>query len=403
MKISYIEKKISASNFVISLGNKNLNIFLNKNSITLDIDNFKIFLEGQFYYSFEKEKYNKITESNLSQLITSLIKNYGIMSLSKHLEGAYLCCWIDCSNLKAGFFGDAFNSVKTYYSSKKENIEISTEVEDLILPENGYDQMSLYSYMMLGYPADCDTFYSGVKKLGSDEYFLFTSESFKKNRLERFPKKIEEFNKSELDKYDEIFENSITSRATGHNIVMNSGGWDSTSIISKLSKTQGTDSLSSSVFEVLIPDGQSFNSYEVDKVKRISKFFKIDTDVATIDYNDNSLIEYWESRTEYLKKNHTYFWLHHLKIADKIGLNANSDTRVFNGEGSDSIHNFGFSQFVSVNYNDMQLRAIADKGKSYLYSPSFLESFSKNQIAEDKVLNFFQNYYGKENFENVCE
>ena len=399
MKIFLNKEKDLESNFNINIGSRNLNIFFKKDYLELDINDLKIFIEGELYYSAEKQKFSKITALNLVPTIKSLIKNYGIMTLREHLEGSYLCCWVDKNKLEAGFFSDSQNRFKAYFSKDNKDIKISSELSDLVLSSNGYDQLSLYSYMMLGYPADSDTFYTGVKKLGSDEYFIFTSDDTIKKKFNFPPVMIENFDKNDLNVYDDIFENSVSSRASKNNVVMNSGGWDSTSIVYKLTKTQIKDSVSAAVFDVKLPDGQSYNSYEVDKVKRIGNFFKINTEVAAIDYNDNTLVDYWESHIENLRNNHTYFWLHHLKISDKIGLKAKNDTRVFHGEGSDAIHNFGFSQFVSVNYDDMQLREIADKGKSYLYSPTFFEIISKNNQEDNKILNFFQKYHGIGNFE----
>jgi hypothetical protein len=182
---------------------------------------------------------------------------------------------------------------------------------------------------------------------------------------------------------------------------MNSGGWDSTSILYQLNESCSKGSVSAAVFDVVLPDGQSFNSYEVDKAYRIGKFFGVETERAAIDYRDSSLVDYWQANTANLRDNHTYFWLHHLKIADLIGGKARPGTRVFNGEASDSIHNFGYSQFVSVNYDNMQLREIADKGKSYLYGPSFFASVLDGSFESDRVLQFFKQYYGESKFADV--
>ena len=398
MKINFSNLKHSDSNFSINIGQKILNIYFTEKLVEINVNNIKLFLEGDFYYSVNKKNYEQVTQSNLINTITLLVNNHGVENITNHLEGSYLCCWLDQSSLKAGFFCDTLNRVKAYYFQENNDIEISSNLNDLVSRSKGFDQLALYSYLLLGYPAGNDTFYSGIKKLGSDEYFLFTVNGVQKNKQKLLPKKIEKFIEKDIYHYDDLFSNAVTSRASENNIVMNSGGWDSTSILYKLTELQSKKSVTAAVFDVTLSDGQSFNSYEVDKVSRIGHFFNVKTEKATINYNDDSLVDYWQSHIKNMRNNHTYFWLHHLKISDMIGSNAKTETRVFNGEASDSIHNFGFSQFVSVNYDNIQLREIADKAKSYLYGPSFFKSIFDNTFLNDKILNFFYNYYGKEKF-----
>ena len=263
MKIIYSKSKNPSSNYSYKIGKSNFNIFLNHSSVEINIDNIKLFLEGEFYYSIIKGKFEKITKSNLISVIKSLVRDYGVINLPEHLEGAYLYCWFDQVTLKCGFSGDVLNTKKAYYKKENNELIISSNLKDLVSGDTKFDQLSLYSYMLIGYPAVNDTFYDGIKKIGNDEYFLFTPEGFQKNKILSSPKKIEAFTKNNLNDYDNIFENSVSSRAASNNVVMNSGGWDSTSIVYKLTKTQIKDSVSAVVFDVKLSDGQNYNSYEV--------------------------------------------------------------------------------------------------------------------------------------------
>jgi asparagine synthetase B (glutamine-hydrolysing) len=400
MKISYGAKLDSRDGFSLKIGEKLLSVQTNDRSIEVVVNGIKIFLEGCFYYSISGLKNIRINSDNKLRIIETLVKNHGIDRLSKHLEGSFVCVWAELSGAKAGFFSDELNRVPVFYSHQNEEILISTDLKELVSKSSGLDQHSLYSYLLLGYSAERDTFYKGINKLASDESFVFTTKGIERH-VERSAVKIEKYSQTDLYRYDDIFSNAVESRASANNVVMNSGGWDSTSILYKLTESQPKGAVSAAVFDVVLPDGQSFNSYEVDKATRIGKYYGIRTERAEINYSDKSLIDYWISHQELLRNSHTYFWLHHLKIADMIGASAKKETRVFNGEASDSIHNFGFSQFVSVNYDNMQLREMADKGKSYLYGPSFFEALDKNQNIDDKVYSFFKNYYGKDNFLNV--
>lgn len=205
-----------------------------------------------------------------------------------------------------------------------------------------------------------------------------------------------------IDRYDTLLTHAIQSRASHtHNFVLNSGGWDSTALIYQLLKGRNAKSVSSVVCDFVLPDGKSFNKYEVDKATRIADFYGIPVERAVLDYGDKSLVEFWQSQIHNQRDNHIYFGIYHFKMASLLAARGVQGAAAFNGEAADSIHNFGFSQFVSVNYDSYNLRMYADKMKSYLYGPTFLRRIEDGSFASDKVYQFFQYYYGQSKFENV--
>jgi hypothetical protein len=401
MYLNYSSTKLNNFNLNISLGDKFLNLNLGKSCKILEFNQFKIFIEGELYYlNNSDQNYLNIFDINFENALFQIIKEKDITSLTKYLEGSYILCWFDSKKNEVGIVSDNLSRVKSYYIKIEDDFEMSTQLKDIINQSNGYDQHSLYSYILLGYTAEKDTFYSKIKRLASNEYFLISSNSVHKKKISDEPKNINNYSNNQIDNYDKIFTNSVSSRAGKHNIVMNSGGWDSTSILYKLCETQQTKKISTAVFDVILPNGQSYNKYEVDKVERIGKYFNVSTEKATVNYSDSKLLDYWESHLDNMKSNHMYFWLHHLKVSNIESLNINSGARIFNGECSDSIHNFGFSQFVSVNYKNMQLREMADKAKSYLYGPTFFEHIEEDTFYNDETFNFFHKYFGKDQFLN---
>jgi hypothetical protein len=383
-----------------SFGAQQLNLLDLGGAIHFQSEGIEVYLEGVFYYVTEDEQPIVISEDSTIEMLRSAFRKYGSERFSQHVEGMYVGLWIDQDQGCAGLFGDAFNRLALYWHEEKGSLVASTKLLDVVHLSSGYDQYSLYSYLFLGYPGGKDTFYKGISRLGSDEHLRFSSQGLERRQLSQI-KKIQKLDKSELDRYDALLSNAVGARSAKTNVVMNSGGWDSTSLIFQLTRHHEAKCIQSAVFDVILPDGQSFNTYEVDKAKRIADFYGIKTDRAIIDYSDKGLLDYWDSKRDLLRENHTYFWLHHLKIADQIGEGSEAGTRVFNGEASDSIHNFGFSQFVSVNYDNMQLREYADKAKSYLYGPSFFDTVLKGTYHDDKVLNFFHGYYGAEKFDSL--
>lgn len=400
MKITFSKEELqSGSEHKLAIGARFLHIEPSK-ALVVHAGATVIVLEGEFYYARENGGTTVVTAENIAETVARLVGQHGAAKLPAVLEGAYVGCWYNAGDGTAAAFVDELNRVPLYLVQRDGDAYLSSRIADIARFSQGLDQHSLYSYLLLGYPAGQDTFYQGVQKVGSDMAIVFGSAG---TRCEHTPavRKVEPFSSSDLSRYDDIFSNAVAARAGSTNVVMNSGGWDSTSILYKLTECKGTDAVSAAVFDVVLPDGQSFNTYEVDKTKRIGKYFGVETAVAVIDYRDESLVDYWQDQAENFRENHTYFWLHHLKIADMIGASASPGTRVFNGEASDSIHNFGFSQFVSVNYDNMQLREYADKGKSYLYSPSFFATVQDGSHGDDKILNFFKNYYGEDKFDSV--
>lgn len=400
MKINFCkEELLSGGDHKLAIGSRFLQIETN-NSLVVRAGGTVVILEGEFYYARENGGVTAVTSQNVVETVERLVSKHGAAQLPSLLEGAYIGCWYDAANGTASAFVDALNRVPFYVVQRDGDAYLSSRVADVARFSNGLDQNSLYSYLLLGYPAGKDTFYKGVQKIGSDMAVAFSSAGAKNEHTPKV-RNIEPFTSQDLNRYDDIFSNAVASRAGSTNVVMNSGGWDSTSILYQLTQCKSKDAVTAAVFDVVLPDGQSFNTYEVDKTKRIGKFYGVETEVAVIDYRDESLVDYWQDQAENFRENHTYFWLHHLKIADMIGASASPGTRVFNGEASDSIHNFGFSQFVSVNYDNMQLREYADKAKSYLYGPSFFASVKDGSFGDDKVLNFFKNYYGEDKFDGT--
>lgn len=371
-----------------------------KNTLNIKTDQLDIYLEGEFYYYVENETTHKITD-NVSKVLTELFGNHGIEEIQHVIEGMYCGFAYDKQNETVSVFSDSFNRKIIYYTEEGENIVVSTELTDVVasFSEISYDQNSLYSYLLLGYSPINDTFYKNVKRLGADEVISISSNGISKKSHPK-PKNILDYDKTYIDTYDFNIKNAVQTRASDKgNTIMNSGGWDSTSIAYLLTENFDKKNINSIVFEVLLSDKQSFNVYEVDKVRRISDHFGIETEKCVIDYGNNESVDLWERNLEKLRETHTYFWLHHIKLADQVGAKAVDGLSVFSGEASDSIHNFGYSQFVSVNYDNMFLREYADKGKSFLYGPTFLEKIEDGSYAEDKVFNFFSNYYGNEKFE----
>jgi len=401
LKFSQENDRVGGDSYQV--GNGFLRLSDVEGALVAENDDVRLIIEGELYY-YLKDGHAKILdrdeEKSLRQALKRNVLGLDPAEISDHLEGNYVALWINKKRREACLFGDYLNRLNVYYRQADGEMLVGTHLRSLTDSIKGlkYDQLALYSYCLLGYVPAKETFYEGVRRIGPDESLRFSKDGATITRRSK-PAYIREYGREDINRYDSLISTAVDSRASKKNVVMNSGGWDSTSLVYLLKRNHDSSSIKSLVFEVALTDKQEFNCFEVDKVKRISKFFGIKTETCRIDYADKKMIDLWESNLGLLRDNHVYFWLHHLKMADQAAGMAGRSGSVFNGEASDSIHNFGFSQFVSVNYPEMYLREYADKGKSYLSGPTFLKKISEGTYTQDEVYRFFQYYYGAARFD----
>ncbi|MBN8571780.1 MAG: hypothetical protein J0M18_19325, partial [Ignavibacteria bacterium] len=273
----------------------------------------------------------------------------------------------------------------------------ATSLDNIIgeLSEIKYNQEGLLSYITMGYTPVYQTLYESIGRFKTNEYIKITNDKLSYEYIsENF--KIRDYDKSYIDKYDVLISNSILSRSRDSNYVLNSGGWDSTSIIYHLLQAHDSKKINSVVYETKLKSGGVYNIYETDKVKKISDYYGINSEKIEIDFNDKKNIRDWENIRDDLKNYHTYFFVDMPKAVNEIAI-RNNNAAIFSGEASDSIHNFGFSQFVSVTYPNRELREYGDKMKSYLFGPSFFRKIVNGSYQNDKVFQFFKFYFGEEN------
>ena len=190
MRFKYSLKKLENYNANYQIGKKFASLVLDKSCKKIEFGEYVIFIEGEFYYSKASAlNYQSINHKNLDNIIVQLVRKKGIINLPKYLEGAYLCCWFNKKKNEIGIFSDDLSRTKSYYVNiNQDEFELSTQIKDLINYSDGYDQLSLYSYILLGYTGEKDTFYSKIKRLSSDEYFLFTKNSIHKKKNYRIAK-----------------------------------------------------------------------------------------------------------------------------------------------------------------------------------------------------------------------
>ncbi|MBS1492662.1 MAG: hypothetical protein JST55_04090 [Bacteroidetes bacterium] len=401
MKISYRKNYITEddSHTAIKLNADSLIISDDKHVIKAAEGSKQIYFEGEIYYHSKFDVITQIGKNEYGEFLKKQLSSFDVVDFINSVEGIYTAVFVDPEKNEAVIFCDYLNRKNLYYIESENSFVAATSLNTIIpeLTSIKYNQQAFLSYLTVGYTPIHQTFYEGVNRFSSNEYVkiaqgktehIFFEENYK----------IENYDESQIEEYDNLLTNSILSRSSDENFVLNSGGWDSTSIIYHLTKNYDNKNINSVICETILRNGESFNIYEADKVKKISDYYGINSEKIIIDFNDKNLLNDWEARREELKNYHTYFFVDMPKAVHEISEQKKSAS-IFSGEASDSIHNFGFSQFVAVTYNNRELREYGDKMKSYLFGPSFFSKLLNGTYDDDKVFQFYTYYYG----ESCCE
>ncbi|MBS1513751.1 MAG: hypothetical protein JSS63_01880 [Bacteroidetes bacterium] len=359
----------------------------------------EIFFEGEIYYTINGEKVSHIKKNEYAALLSRKISGFDVSSFVNTVEGIYNAVYIDKGKNEVVIFCDYLQRRNFFYANYNGIFTASNNLENIIsgIGEVRYNQEGLHSYLTMGYTPAYQTLYDGIERFSVNEYVKISAGSVKNCFLEEVYS-VENYGLQNIEKYDRLISDSVISRSADTNFVLNSGGWDSTAIIFQLLQAHEASKVNSFVYETKLKDGQIYNIYESDKVKKIADYYGIKSETIEIDFGNKSLIDDWKSLSACLKKNHTYFFVDMPKAVNDIFL-KDSSASVFSGEASDSIHNFGFSQYVSVTYPGRALREYGDKMKSYLFSPEFFSKVKGDSFEEDRVYQFFRYYFGDENFE----
>ena len=134
------------------------------------------------------------------------------------------------------------------------------------------------------------------------------------------------------------------------------------------------------------------NSFEIEKIKKIGKFFGIRPEIVPFDFKSKAIVDHWRDLLSFYKSRHIYTLVTHnySRVAEGLTSLIGSSGIIFNGETSDSFHNFGFSQFGTFFHTVKSFTEYADKMNCYLYGPTFFKKVLEGSYANDKVFQIFQ-------------
>lgn len=339
----------------------------------------------------------------------SILKKNDTFQTVKNIEGSFIL--IKTEKNKIEIYTDKFCKKDIYYYSNNSDFVVSDSLEyffklNLI---KDYNQISLISFFTLygNYAPKNHTIYKNILRLRTNQYMVLDNNGLTIKEENFKPLDIIDYDKSELDNYYNILMDSVKYRSTdkGTNWIYLSSGWDSTAILAVLREIYPAKKVRGVIGEMVYSERSGvINQYEIDRAKKIAKFYDIKLDIQRLNFTDNSITSYIENIIPFMKNNSIYSFntLNFCMLSDFIKNNASENDVVFGGEISDGVHNFGFSQYATIlDHPDLSFREYADKMASYLFGPSFLKSILDDNYELDTIYNFFRQRYGADNFYSV--
>lgn len=388
-KDKIIENVIYEDKNVLVCGNLNKVYFF-----TLK-NNKKIFIYGEVYYFvYPDEKIKHISLSEKKE-ICRIFGEYNIEEIMKRLEGIYVGVIIDRDG-KSTMFQDKYSRQDLFWTQENRSFCFSTDLDEIVKFKEKieYDQMALYSFLQLNYTPKKHTIYKNVNRLGINEIVLFDGENIKFKNIKTEPIKIIDYKENDLERYWKIFQNSVYSRALkNENWVQVSGGWDSSFILATLLKEFDKSKIIP-IIGVMNYSKKTgpYNPYEVEKVKKICKTYGLKPEIIVWDLASSSSRKYWDEIKNDMKKYYLYYFGAY--GAYWFGKRAKGKEKViFNGIMGDSIHNFGYAQFITVIHSVLSFSEYADKMACYLYGPTFFTKVLNGTYKDDFAYQFFKWLY----------
>ena len=416
MKLFYGEKFVREKDSLLNNKNiiysgKNLLLVSDKEYTEVSLgDENKLFLWGTIYAILQDTgKYLPV--DNISEKESALKNCFHKSNLNEiipKIEGDYIACLIK-KNHDVIIFADRFNKKDVFYSIKKNNVIASSDLSAVVAEGGGpYDQTALANLLSIYgmYAPKKHTIYSNVKRLGVGERLVLKEN---KNYIEQIPFHAESaasYNNSKLTEYFQILSEAIQIRGSreGTNWIYLSSGWDSTALLALLVKNFGSSHVRAVTCKMEYSDrARDANQFEIERAKKIAKYYSVDISIVPTDYTTKHAIEKWEKIKPFLRDNHIYadnsynFYI----LSDYINHHRSLDDIVFCGEISDGAHNLGFSQFTTIlEHPVLAFREYSDKMSSYLFGPTFFKSILNGTYSKDAVYNILRSRLKGHSFED---
>ncbi len=415
-------KIVDHHNILEKDGLKQIFQFKNKRTVYANIDaaafrlkpdvSRDVYIYGEIFYHIKDKEHIKLLDSNCGRYLNNIFAHSSLEGVISSLEGQYLGVIVDRKKNQLSFFSDRYARLDYFYATKGSEFFLASNLDYIF--ENisaEYDQKMLaHLFSVYGwYAPKGETIYSNVKRLRVGEILTVSEKGFDSKVIKFVPQEIENYQEHELMRYEKLLRESVAARAnrTGRTWVSSSSGWDSSILLALLVDQFGAKNVSMLTGSMKYSDcTKTINSFEMNKIKKIGDYFGIKPEIVNLDLKNLKAPDYWKKVLPYYRSKHmyTYVSFNFARLSDKLTQSGGEGQVIFNGETSDSFHNFGFSQFTTFFHSKKSFTEYTDKMNCYLYGPSFLKKVLDGSCEKDKVFQIFKKMYPAVDFsEKMCD
>lgn len=371
-------------------------------------DGSSIYLYGDIFYYRRSDGSIKLIDSDSNNYIKNIFSENCLKDIISNLEGQYIGIYVDKQNGCIKLFTDRYARPDTFYTHDGLDFYLATDLDYIfrkVKPE--YDQKMLaHVFLVYGwYTPKGLTIYKNVKQISVGEIITLSESGINSEKIKFKPLDIVQYEDGDLEDYYKILRESVISRANrgGKTWVSSSSGWDSSILLGILVDEFGARDVGMLTGSMKYShETETINKYEINKINRIGEFYGIKPEIVDLDFMSKTASDNWKKDLPYFKSKHMYTYATNNFANLSRGLRnvAGEGQTIFNGETSDSFHNFGFSQFTTFFHTKKTFTEYADKMNCYLYGPSFFKSVLDGTYEKDKVFQIFKKMMGSVEFAN---
>ena len=321
------------------------------------------------------------------------------------LEGRFLLVRMD-KNGACEIACDRYGQIDMYYQKINQGAVFASDLDMLPFKNEAikYDQAAaVHSLYVYGYrPPKKHTLYEGVRRLGVGEIGIWKNGQLSFGQLSPMIKPTEDYGKDHNEKYKDLLLDAVEKRSSSTgNIVYLSSGWDSTAMLACLAKLHGPSNVRGVIGRMHFSESSGIcNPFEIKRAQQVADYFGVKLEIMEFDYYQTGpeLTERFQPlmKGQMATSMACYQWL---SLANYVAQNYNGEA-IFSGEISDGVHNFGFSQMLTVlDHPVHEFREYSDKMATYLYSPTFLKSIWDGSYKQDCIYNFLRDRLGDKVFD----
>lgn len=338
--------------------------------------------------------------------------NEKLSHIFNEIDGAY--AFIEISEDSITIQNDFFSRVDIFFKYDKENnlIYISNSFDFFYSERQNFNQKALLHYF-LNYgsrPPKKNTVFKDVNRLDNSQYI---SINLKNKTLKTNYLNYKKILKTPVNKnnFNDLFLECLKRKSDPDlNIVYLSSGWDSTAVLGGLIYLYGKKKVKA-VTSIAKHDNRAgvHNKFEVDRAKKIAKYFDVDHYFFKTDYSSNGVYNKINEAKKFSLKYHLFniVPISHYLISNYVKKKFGEGVTAFSGEYSDGLNNLGFSQNLSIFHKDsFGFREYSDKMRTYLYTSTFIKTILDGSYVKDPIYKIFLNYFPslkKSKFNNIDE